>query len=344
MYIYHGIDYSNVIDNSSFDENLAHSMGMSLKKYIDIKLPDFIASDIIEKIYILGKYNRDSIIFNGEKMDKEFNFERPTYRIDGEKLFVYCYPGVDYVYHYYCMIKTYLNILNTTKKIITIYPNEEIIRNEIKNSNLKFIPKVPTVIMGYVNGLEYLSSDTSWEGNKDFMWKRVNNDKILLGCKHSYWGDISYYITEYLASLGVKRVIYSGKLGTSNKNYIPNVTLATGNKSIFRDGSVIEWNNLFDGIYDYNLNYGVHATLPSIFDETRDWVSKNKENVDFVDPEIGFIAKSSLDNNIEFSYLHIISDNLSKKFSEDLSNERKENIIIKRKKLIHQIGNHINKL
>lgn len=51
------------------------------------------------------------------------------------------------------------------------------------------------------------------------------------------------------------------------------------------------------------------------------------------------MAKSAMQNGIDYSYLHIISDNLSKKFSEDLSNERKEDVLTKRKKLIKTIWN-----
>lgn len=342
-HIYQGIDYTDILNNfnCNYDESF-HSMGKSLKNYINIKLPDFLFNDFIEEIYVVGNYDRNAIISDKEKTDKVFNYERPTYKFENKQAFVYCYPGIDYVYHYSKMIKYYLEILNLNKKLITIYPSEGEIRNTIENSNLKCIPNASTVIMGYVNGLEYLSNNKNWIGTQDFMWKSINDKKILLGCKHSYWGDISYYVVELLASLGVKNIIYSEKLGTLNEEYLPNQMLATGNKSIFKDGSIINWDNLFDNaINSENIKYGVHATMPSILDETKEWVNQNKYSVDFVDPEIGFMAKAALDNNINFSYLHIISDNLSRKFDEDLSNERKESVILKRKRLIKQIGDNI---
>ena len=41
--------------------------------------------------------------------------------------------------------------------------------------------------------------------------------------------------------------------------------------------------------------------MPSIIQETNEWVINNCEKIDYVDPEIGHMAKSALDNNINFS-------------------------------------------
>ena len=84
--------------------------------------------------------------------------------------------------------------------------------------------------------------------------------------------------------------------------------------------------------------------MPSIIQETKGWVDENKDLVDFVDPEIGHMARAANERGITFSYMHIISDNLSRKFDEDLSNERKQEILIKRKSLIRTIGNCIEKV
>ena len=45
-----------------------------------------------------------------------------------------------------------------------------------------------------------------------------------------------------------------------------------------------------------------------------------------------------------FSYLHIISDNLVEEYDEDLSNERKENILKKRKQRYDEIIKYIRKV
>lgn len=242
------------------------------------------------------------------------------------------------------MIKTYLNIKNIQKEVFVNFPTKEEIEFEIKNSNISEVPNVETAILGYVSGLEYLSSQKEWEGNGDFLWKNLDNNKILLGCKHSYWGDISGYVISALSEKNFKKVIYVGKLGTLNKSITPNNYIATGSKSVFMDGSSVEWNNLFKNLNAEEVKEGIHFTLPSVLQETKEWVIENENSVDFVDPEIGHMAKESVKNNMDFSYLHIISDNLSYKYDEDLSNERKEGIILKRNKLIKIIGDCIREI
>lgn len=343
---YQGIDYKQVFENKfpnvTYDN---HSMGSSLRQYIEIKLLNDIFNENISEINIIGKYIRSYGISPLEKNNKEFNYKRPTINIIGDKAYIYCFPGVDYVYHYACLVKTYLNIIGKEKTVNTFYPtSQEIKQCLLVKSGLEDVPKCKTMILGYVQGFDYLSDNSYWIGSGDFLWKYIDKNKILLGCKHSYWGDIAGHVVDLLAKNGTEKVIYVGKLGTLNENYIPNECLATGNKSIFMDGSFIEWYNIFNDIDFKSVKHGIHATLPSVIQETKEWVLSNKNKVDFVDPEIGHMAKAAVDDNIMFSYLHIISDNLSRKFEEDLSNERKEEILIKRKKLIKEIGNRLIEL
>lgn len=56
---------------------------------------------------------------------------------------------------------------------------------------------------------------------------------------------------------------------------------------------------------------------------------------------IGHMAYAAQNTNIKFSYLHVVSDNLSHKYSFDLSNERKDNVIENSKALMRIIGQAI---
>lgn len=116
--------------------------------------------------------------------------------------------------------------------------------------------------------------------------------------------------------------------------------MATGNIS-YLNGKLIKWNNIFDNLNHnkYDIYYGKHYTLPSVIQETKIWFNKNKNKYDFVDPEIGQIAYYCRKNKANFSYLHIVSDNLNKNSNEDLSNERNIEILEKRNKLYEQIKN-----
>ena len=179
----------------------------------------------------------------------------------------------------------------------------------------------------------------SWKGEGAFLYKHEKlgiNEVTLLGCKHSLWGDISEVVTKYLAKkLRVNSLIYIGKLGSLKKDVVPNTYLATGESS-FVKGKEICWNNLFEDINSPVLVKGKHYTSPSTLLEDKKWVSKN-QNFDFVDPEIGHFAKGAIESGINFSYLHIISNNLAKKYEENLSNERDQKILEKRNKLIAEI-------
>ena len=198
--------------------------------------------------------------------------------------------------------------------------------------------------MGYVEGLDFLSSDTTWQGSGNFLYKTLKTKSgtaLLLGCKHTFWGEIAGRIVTYLAEMGVKRIIYSGKLGTLNPNLVPNQCLATGNSSILPNGQVVIWKNLFENINHHEIFHGVHITMPSVLQENINWALTKKETISFVDPEIGHMAYAAQTSGIEYSYLHIISDNLSCKYQYDLSNERENNVITYRQILLKIIGQAI---
>lgn len=235
------------------------------------------------------------------------------------------------------MVKTLLLMKGINKEVKYKLPTSETIYQEIKKSSITEVQNVKTVILGYVEALETLSDDKEWKGGGDFKYKNITNDIILLGCEHSYWGDISYYVVKKLAEQGVQNVIYIGKLGSLESRDRPNEKIATGNHSIFHDGAEVKWNNIFKNYCDNDIVDGVHYTIPSVLKETKEWVENNKNKIMFVDPEIGQMAKAAVENDIIFSYLHIISDNLTKDYTEDLSNERKTDVKKKREKLLSKI-------
>lgn len=324
-----------------------HSMGVSLKRYMEIKIHPLIDEANYSQIIVHSHFDRSQGISNKEKNDKLFNYIRPTATTDGSVLYINCFLGIDYVFHYGNILKSYIDLTNKQIDVIHLLPSENECWNAIVESELKNIPKTHTIIMGYVEGLQWISEDANWHGTGNFLWKRIQlstNEGILLGCKHTYWGEIAGRIVSYLALNGVKRIIYAGKLGTLNPSLTPNLTIATGNSSILPNGEIVYWNNLFENIIDMQVYNGKHITVPSVLQETKEWLNINKNKVDFVDPEIGHMALAAYNNQIEFSYFHIISDNLLTKFESDLSNERKLDVIENRKLLCKKIGTAIKSL
>lgn len=314
-----------------------HTMGEALLPYISIKIHEAITSSAIKRIKVSGNYNQQEGLLIKEKA-KQFNYKRPTISIHKDTATVHVFPGIDYVFHYACLIGTFLKIHERETTVSYALPADNTCLNALYNSNLQKIPKCNTIVMGHIE--PFIEQHQKWMGIGDFLWcqiGRARNVMTLLGCKHSYWGDISGRIVKYLAQLGVKRVIYSGKLGTLAPHLPPNKFLATGNKSTFMDGTTIEWDNIFSKIKDKQIIRGNHATLPSTIQETTAWAQKNKQTIHFVDPEIGHMARAAQESNIAFSYLHIISDNIVTKHTHNLSNEWLAPIRKDRKILCHKI-------
>ncbi len=101
---------------------------------------------------------------------------------------------------------------------------------------------------------------------------------------------------------------------------------------------------MFDTASNEHIRFGKHLTLPSVLQETKQWVEDSCQEYSFVDPEIGHMAYAAQNTNIKFSYLHVVSDNFLHKYPFDLSNERKNVVIENRKALMKIIGQAIVKL
>jgi hypothetical protein len=203
-------------------------------------------------------------------------------------------------------------------------------------------PKCDVVIIGMVDKLCEITNNEPWYGNGEFSWsiKKIGNSKVaLLGCKFSFWGDIAHILLLILKFMKVKDVIYIGKVGGIISYSVPNTALATGFSSRLK-GRDISWDSIIKLSSDQRKNIfcGKHVTLPSVIQETTDWLYTAKKNkFYFVDPEIGWMAYAAKLYGMGFGYLHIISDNLSRPHQENLSNERDFNTLIKRRLLFSSI-------
>lgn len=326
-------------------------MGTSLPRYLRMKVHQTILERPYDEIVVIGAYSRShpSIIFQGEKRDKPFNWQRPTARVADDRLYIECFPGYDHVEHYAEIVATYLGI-QQREGISRLTPPSKVTFNSascsdtqsaLEASNLGELPSgVHTVVLGLVHRLERLTGPADWQGDGCFGWvlRRFNGRNVaFVGFRPSFWGDIAGEIVHYLGSrLGVREVLYFGKLGSVKKNVRPNTWLATGTQSRVRN-QIVEWENVLDtSVNGLAGNYtlaGNHITLGSVLHETKDWLATLPESVDFVDPEVGMMAQAAVKTGIRFGYLHIISDNVAEKYEEDLSNERMRGVLSRRSKL-----------
>lgn len=319
-----------------------HTMEYALYKYLRMKVHPFLEKKKFDIIEVVGEYDRHAIISSKEKSDKRFNWKRPTAITDGKAISIKCFPGQDYVIHNVLMIYYYFKLKNWVVPTIKFdLPQEETCKDSVFNSNIKKIPESNTIILGYVDKLADNLSQ-SWRGKGDFQWKKTSINGITVtyvGCKFSFWGDIGGRVVESLSKKSFN-IIYVGKVGGMNESHQPNRMLCTGNMS-FVGNRHVSWKNVLDTDSPLIVK-GLHYTSSSTLLETKDWLVRNKK-YDFVDPEIGHMAKKAKENGVGFGYLHVISNNLRKCLDENLSNERNKKSVINRSELIPSIKEEIER-
>ncbi len=338
-----GINSNKEFFNSTPVNAKEHVMNEALPKYIVNKIHSLLKTNIelFSRIKIIGNYDRGIHISRHEKNDKLFNFKRPTAFVDGYILHISCFPGNDYIYHYAKLVSTYLHINNIKKEVSYLPPSQSSIEYAFTKTNINDIPNADIIIFGNIDKIG-LFENKDFEGCGDFLWKigKINNKKVLLlGCTFSIWGSTGYDFIKMLAkNNNFSTFIYIGKLGTLSSGIRPNEFIATGSESLI-EGKVVSWNNIFNNIKNDKIILGKHITYPSVLDETKKEMDFYKSKYDFIDPEIGNMAVACKEFNKQFSFLHIISDNIiNHSKSKNLSNERKASILKKREKLFKEIG------
>lgn len=336
-----------------------HTMGSSLERYLQIKVHSALSEQDHSKITIRGSHlrNNPARISSIEKTGKLFNWQRPTTVSDTHDggIELHCFPGRDYVQHYAGIVASYLALQKRdTQAVRYIEPGPEECIAPFLESNLRKLSQVDVVVLGYVHGLSRLTGSGSWiygdETEELFAWKTFNLPSggrgAFLGCRVSFWGDISGTLVRALQQLcQVKCVLYIGKLGSLVPEHVPNQFLATGNTSTIY-GADLSWPDPLAHIIQQSgvpVIQGRHVTLPSVLDETHDWLAAHRNSFEWVDPEIGHMAMASVAGHTEFGYLHIISDNLAKKYSYDLSNERLRKVLEDRIAIVGRIEDILEK-
>jgi hypothetical protein len=189
-----------------------------------------------------------------------------------------------------------------------------------------------------------------------FAWQTMHTARGLrvafLGCRVSFWGDIAGNVVRALQRANsVRCVLYVGKLGSLRAELAPNRWLATGGASALH-GRRVAWANVLapfvaralaanghssGGSSASVLHNARHCTLASVLDETHAWLAAHGPHFDLVDPEIGHMARAALERRTRFGYLHIVSDNLARKYPHDLSNERRAAVLRDRRRLVSSI-------
>ncbi|KAL8858788.1 MAG: hypothetical protein Q9178_004705 [Gyalolechia marmorata] len=326
-------------------------MESSMYAYVLGKVHPEIRAGPWSQIVIRALYARTGTakISPTEKQDKMFNWQRPTMiPVDDTSLEVACFPGRDYVKHYAVVIGTYLSLTgHDTTSVQYSLPSERDCMASLMDSNLPLMGEVDTVLLGKVDGFDRVRQG-SWESGNNkkhniFAWQKFSTRNggtaSILGCKISFWGDISGYLVRALQALNrVTCILYIGKAGSLRAEYAPNEWLATGDRSHL-NGRLILWNNVLEPYLEATsvVVKGTHTTVSSPLDETSSWYEKWNGVADWVDCEVGHMAQASNDGNTSFGYLHILSDNITHPYPYNLSNERLDIVVQNRKRLLRQL-------
>ncbi len=218
-------------------EEARHTMAAkNLDKYCKSKIHSLFTASDVKIIKIVPEYRRDKKVSDTEKIDKPFNFKRPTAEIVDGVGYLYVFPGKNYVDHY---AKIYRQ---QGFEVDAGVFSKKVIRETISKVLPTDLPESDTIVLGYV---EPLAGENGWQTNGEIAWKLIdmNGTRVaFIGVTFSYWGDIIYYLAEQLAQKA-KRLIYIGKLGSLHKDDTPNKTIATGDRSLV-EGEVVCWNNI----------------------------------------------------------------------------------------------------
>jgi hypothetical protein len=320
-------------------DSYRHTMSFSsLLRYLEIKVHHLIDERDWRRIRVVGAYDRGCVISAKEKNDKLFNWQRPTAEPDGDELIIKCYPGTEYVHHYALIISTYLSMRGRYRGQVDYEPPAEAVCQAAVDQFNVDLSGDELVVVGW--GLGHFVNDASWTYGSGYAWnrRRVEGRQVLyLGYLHSIWGDVAGRIVARLVAMGACRVVYIGKVGSLDPTIAPNTSLATGNSSVV-EGQTVTWRDYFGGLAaaQAGVSSGMHVSSPSILLEGQNWL-RGQRGRSFVDPEIGHMGRAARDAGIDFGYLHVVSNNLAREYTDDLSNERLATVVQRRTHLLDRI-------
>lgn len=311
----------------------------SLLLYLRIKVHHLIDERDWARIRVIGDYDRECAVSAKEKTGKLFNWQRPTAEPDGDDLVIKCYPGLDYVHHNALIIATYLNMTGRYRGQVDYEPPAGAVCQAAVGRLDADPSSDDLVVLGW--GLGQLPGAGAWTQGDGYAWRRseVEGRRVLyLGYRHSIWGDVAGRVVSRLAALGARRVVYVGKVGALDPGIAPNTSLATGNRSVMPGGPVT-WRDFFGDLAagQPDVRSGVHVSSPSILLEGDGWL-RGQRGRHFVDPEIGHMGRAAHAAGIEFGYLHVVSNNLARRYPADLSNERLTAVVERRLALLDRIS------
>lgn len=317
-----------------------HVMSHALVTYVNQKVDRDLMKAAVRHIAVVGTMQRQP-----PSRGAQFNSRIPTVSfISQTEAQLSCFPSKNLCFHYASIIATYLALKGLRLNISISLPAPSQTERVFRESNLQALGPVDIAIIGHVHYLDDLYKGDWHAGAGEaeydiFRWKKfpsLKGDTIaILGCLEKIWGDASYHLLRSIYTQSkIRCVIYIGKAGSLSARYNPNEWIATG-EDAFIENQTISWESpLTASLQDtQKVAYGPLVTVPTTLCETQEWLEEWLPKTDWVDCEVGYLAKAAAELQIAFGYLLVVSDNLQISGGEDLSNEDSDVIIRKREKL-----------
>lgn len=289
-------------------------------------------------------------LYDGRAMKKFSNTARPELawvesNESGAMLLIVVVPGRDYVVHTAELVfarmtlikeEHYLTYSLDDKLHIIIFKDAcEGIMDMMGLDKLKGVIAGSYVVLGYSEFFcSYIQQvpELAWKVVDDgalfdppagcFFAHRLLERKdgtraLFLSMRHTFWGDISFYLVKKLIALGSKGIIYGAKLGTLLSDEKVESSLFMPQNFACIDPvtgacqEVIGVRNCISGLPGSELKLGGHISVPTIYCESKQNVDRLLNGTDFssIDNEIGQMARAIAGSkDVSFGVVHYATD------------------------------------
>lgn len=253
-------------------------------------------------------------------------------------------PGRDYVVHFAQLLiqytTKYLKLTTAASSVLTDWLKERLevhiyplkCRDLFSTLGLKHSlcrrpdAKKHTVILGYSEFFysfcepklrpEWAMEEVSMWDEQEFrvqeLWNQKEGSQLsFLSVRHTYWGDISYYLAQTLyGDCRVDEILYCAKLGSVNSPTSILTTLFFPSAFIVAEEKFELPNCLSRSAPSFAVKSS-HWSVPTILDETQAKISevgRQHGPFDSVDNEIGQMARAARDKGKSFGAAHFATD------------------------------------
>ncbi len=304
-------------------------------------------------------------MYPNDPIHKFFNVERPfhcwvtpgTGTEKEKELLIVVVPGRDYIRHTAELVNAKLISLavkranslfaakQTVAKLLRVIVHPDACDSIMKSMQLKETlgdrANGAVVIMGYSEQFcSLIEARDEWRRvadhkltdpvpSEEFFRYRVlerSNVRVLfLSMRHTFWGDISYFLVKELLSLGAKCILYGAKLGTlRHPNAVADPLFVPSTFAYVEGHSsrVVPLKTVSSCLGDDSFpNRGSHVSIPTIMMETKDRIDylTQHDNFGSIDNEIGQMARAVQEWNnthpptehAQFGAVHFATDFLN---------------------------------